>query len=252
MGAQKLLTIAITTMAGLGTTLGLASAAWAADVIDTTSLTLGSGNPAISSYTGPYGTVNISLDETTQVATVTFTSNSTGSGGASNPYLFGDGGSVNLNVNGTYTLVTTGANAPSGSTVSGFNTPIYLTNTPGQVDGWGNFNLSLNFHDGYAYATNQVTFTIDGSAGEWTSAADVLAANGNGAEAAAHIFVCNTAGATSCDSSIKAPATGYAANGGINTPLPGAMALFGSVLFGGIGISQWRKRRQRGPVSVIA
>ncbi len=35
-------------------------------------------------------------------------------------------------------------------------------------------------------------------------------------------------------------------------PLPGAFALFGSVLFGGIGVAKWRKRRDRGPVSVIS
>ncbi len=35
-------------------------------------------------------------------------------------------------------------------------------------------------------------------------------------------------------------------------PLPGAFALFGSVLFGGIGIAKWRKRRDRGPVSIIS
>jgi len=28
--------------------------------------------------------------------------------------------------------------------------------------------------------------------------------------------------------------------------------LFGSVLAGGLGVSGWRKRRQRGPVSVMA
>ena len=38
-----------------------------------------------------------------------------------------------------------------------------------------------------------------------------------------------------------------------STPLPGALALFGSVLFGGIGMSTWRKRRSnRGVVSLIA
>jgi hypothetical protein len=39
---------------------------------------------------------------------------------------------------------------------------------------------------------------------------------------------------------------------GAVAPLPGAVVLFGSVLFGGLGMSQWRKRRARGPVSVIA
>jgi hypothetical protein len=37
------------------------------------------------------------------------------------------------------------------------------------------------------------------------------------------------------------------------TPLPGALALFGSVLFGGIGVSTWRKRRGgRRAISVLA
>jgi hypothetical protein len=36
------------------------------------------------------------------------------------------------------------------------------------------------------------------------------------------------------------------------TPLPGALALFGSVLFGGLGISSLRKRRDRCSTSVIA
>jgi hypothetical protein len=36
------------------------------------------------------------------------------------------------------------------------------------------------------------------------------------------------------------------------TPLPGAFLLFGTVLAGGLGVSSWRKRRERGPVSVMA
>jgi hypothetical protein len=40
---------------------------------------------------------------------------------------------------------------------------------------------------------------------------------------------------------------------GVNpVPLPGAFLLFGTVLAGGLGVSGLRKRRQRGPVSVIA
>jgi hypothetical protein len=36
------------------------------------------------------------------------------------------------------------------------------------------------------------------------------------------------------------------------TPLPGALVLFGTVLFGGLGVSKWRKRRDRGPISALA
>jgi hypothetical protein len=36
----------------------------------------------------------------------------------------------------------------------------------------------------------------------------------------------------------------------VATPLPSAFVLFGSVLFGGLGLSKWRSRR--GPVSVMA
>jgi hypothetical protein len=35
-------------------------------------------------------------------------------------------------------------------------------------------------------------------------------------------------------------------------PLPGAFVLFGTVLVGGLGLTGWRKRRQRGPVSIMA
>jgi hypothetical protein len=37
----------------------------------------------------------------------------------------------------------------------------------------------------------------------------------------------------------------------LTMPLPGALALFGSVLFGGIIVVRWRKRRDRSPVSII-
>lgn len=38
----------------------------------------------------------------------------------------------------------------------------------------------------------------------------------------------------------------------LTMPLPDALALFGSVLFGGIIVVRWRKRRDRGPVSIIS
>ena len=52
---------------------------------------LDTGNTGISSYTGPFGTVTIDLQNPT-TALVTFTNNTV----AGNTYLFGDGGSLPL------------------------------------------------------------------------------------------------------------------------------------------------------------
>src|SRR6266699_2856420 len=94
---------------------------------------LNQGNSAISGFSGPYGTVTITL--VGQTATVTFTSNTV----AGNIYLFGDGGSVALNVNAsTFTVGTvTGTNAGVGFTPGPFTTNI----AAGQhEDGFGTFN----------------------------------------------------------------------------------------------------------------
>jgi hypothetical protein len=189
-------------------------------------LNLSQGNSAIGGFTGPYGSVDIHLMDSTH-ATATFTA---GSGGG-NVYLFGDGGSVDLNVNGTYALVgtPTGTNLPS----AGFSTPSFVANSPGQVDGWGHFDLSLNFFDGFKDAANSITFEIQDLSGTWASAAAVLMDNANGAEAAAHTFVC----ADPCTQAEGAAATGFSANGGTNIPIPepGALSILGFSLLGLVG-----------------
>src|SRR5712691_9996319 len=63
--------------------------------------TLTTGNSGISSYGSPYGTVTVSLNSATE-ALITFTAASSGS----YHYLFGDGGSVAVNVNSAVTLGT--------------------------------------------------------------------------------------------------------------------------------------------------
>src|SRR5438128_2509588 len=88
---------------------------------DTTQITIGNPNTALACCTGPYATVDINLTTST-TATITFTSLTNGG----YIYLMGDGGTADLNVNGTYSL---GAVTESNS-ISGF-TPAFSTNAPG-------------------------------------------------------------------------------------------------------------------------
>ncbi len=176
-------------------------------------------NSAIAGFTGPYASVSITrVDNNT--ATIVFTSLTTN--GVT--FLMGDGGTADLNVNGAYTL---GAVTETG--LAGFS-PTYIGNTPGQVDGFGNFNLSLNNFDGYGDAANSVSFQITNSTGLWTSDAAVLANNANGANAAIHVFACTSP----CTVAEGALATGFAANGGTttNVPEPATLALLGTALVG--------------------
>jgi len=176
-------------------------------------------NSAIAGFTGPYASVSITrVDNNT--ATIVFTSLTTN--GVT--FLMGDGGTADLNVNGAYTL---GAVTETG--LAGFS-PTYIGNTPGQVDGFGNFNLSLNNFDGYGDAANSVSFQITNSTGLWTSDAAVLANNANGANAAIHAFACTPP----CTVAAGALATGFAANGGTTTdvPEPATLALLGTALVG--------------------
>jgi|SRR6266404_4357167 len=176
-------------------------------------------NSAIAGFTGPYASVSITrVDNNT--ANIVFTSLTTN--GVT--FLMGDGGTADLNVNGAYTL---GAVTETG--LAGFS-PTYIGNTPGQVDGFGNFNLSLNNFDGYGDAANSVSFQITNSTGLWTSDAAVLANNANGANAAIHVFACTSP----CTVAEGALATGFAANGGTttNVPEPATLALLGTALVG--------------------
>src|SRR5438093_1547564 len=139
--------------------------------------TLDTGNSAISGYPGPYGTVDVSLDGSGTIATITFTANS--------GFLFGDGSTAGLNVNASaFTVGTpTGMNLKS----TGNNSPQWLSS--GQADGFGNFNLLLDSNDGYGQATSSLSFTVTDTSGTWATAADVLTPNPNNARVVAHVFV---------------------------------------------------------------
>jgi hypothetical protein len=207
---------------------------------------LTSANPALSGYTGPYGSVSVTTSGTTlnpsNTATITFTANTAGG------FVFVDGSSAAVNVNATNFSI---------SNISGTNYfsdgKLNLSNGgSSNVDGFQVLNQTVDNQGSFKDSLTTISFTITESTATWTSASDVLTANSNGALVAAHIAAC-TLVSGACNEAAGALATGYTANtGAVNTPLPGALALFGSVLVGGLGLTSWRKRRSRGPVSVIA
>jgi len=189
---------------------------------------LNNGNPAISGFQGPYGTVTITLVNNT-TATVTFTSNTV----AGNIYLFGDGGSVALNVNATTFTVgpVLGTNAGTGFTPGPLTAHIGSQN----VDGLGTFNLSIDSFDGFTHTSDTVTFTLTDVSGTWASAANVITNNSSGFDAAAHIFV-TTSPANASNSAL---ATGFAGEGPqTNVPDGGTTVMLLGAALGALGMAR--------------
>src|SRR6266566_1943117 len=193
---------------------------------DTFVSSLNTGNPAISGFTGPYGTVTITLVNST-TATVTFTSNTV----AGNTYLFGDGGSVALNVNATSFSVSNITGSNSGT---GFTPGPYSQGAAGNEDGFGSFNLTINSFDGFTHSSDTITFTLTNLSGTWANQADVVTANGSGFDAAAHIFV-TTSPANASNSAL---ATGFAAEPAGAVPDGGTTVMLLGAALGALGMAR--------------
>lgn len=184
--------------------------------------TLNAGNSALSGFPEPYGTVQVNLTSSTTAA-ITFTSNLAGNSG-NNAYLFGDSSSVDLNINATsFTVGTVTGTNP----LTGFTPGAYTANIGGgNVDGFGTFNLTIDDFDGFTHSANVVTFTVTDTSGTWSSASNVLAMNGNGDDAAAHIFVCSDS-ATGCTATgSTATVTGFAGEGAPSSEVPEPASVF--------------------------
>jgi hypothetical protein len=192
-------------------------------------ISLTTGNSDLSGYAGPYGDVKITLLNST-TATIVFT--------AAGGYLFGDGNTVDLNVNGV--AANTSVTGISFTQPSGFTAPTYSVDQTAQssVDGFGKMNVEFNDTNqpgGFSSAASSITFTLTDTTANWLSAAAVLALNAKGYEVGAHIFVCST---DPCTIGNNTGVTGFA-----SAPLPAALPLFVSGL-GLIGFAGMRKRRK--------
>jgi hypothetical protein len=198
--------------------------------------TINNGNAALSGYTPPYATVDVTRNDST-TATVTF--DSLLSPGGTYQYMFGGTGAAAVNVNA------------SSWTIDSFTATSFLGFTPGPLsnggagneDGFGSFNQTVDSFDGYTHASNQISFVLHNTGGTWLNDLSVLTLNASGFPVAAHIFVC-TPTADGCNPLAGALATGFA-----TTPLPGAFPLFASGL-GLMGMLYWRRKRKVAPIAV--
>jgi hypothetical protein len=94
----------------------------------------------------------------------------------------------------------------------------------------------MNSFDGFTHSSSTITFTLTNTSGTWGSAGDVLIANADGFDAAAHIFV-TTSPANASNSAL---ATGFAAEtgGGISVPDGGMTVMLLGVALGALGMAR--------------
>jgi hypothetical protein len=218
---RKFTTIAVGLALALALSVGNAMA-------DSITYSIDNPNPALAGFTGPYGTVDVSLTSST-AATITFTSLTTN--GVT--FLMGTSSAVGVNVAGTYSVGTITPTFLS----SAFN-GTFSNGGAGNMDGFGFFNLTISDSCGYPCSASKVEFALNATGSTiWANAASVLTPNSQGAFVVMHGVACNP-----CTVEAGALATGFAANGGAvnSAPEPTSISLLGAGL---LGISIWKRRK---------
>ena len=108
------------------------------------------GNSDISSFTGPYGTIDVNRTSTT-TAVITFN--------AASGFKLGDGGPGQQGI---------GVNVNAGSwTVSGWVPGIYTNSGAGGLDGAGSFNQTFYRNGGFPQSVYTFSFNVTASGANW-------------------------------------------------------------------------------------
>lgn len=169
-------------------------------------------NTALQPYAGPYAQIDVKwIDPTHAQITETAIGN----------YKIVDGGALDLNIKGAYTL-----DATNPISYTGYATAGYVTQAGAQnIDGWGTFSLVLDAKSS-DHPLDSVTVNIVATGGNsWATVNDVLTLNDKNQLAAGHISASGV--------------TGFA-----SVPIPPAVMLLGSGLVGLVAIrrrfKKWR------------
>ena len=173
---------------------------------DTISYTLGVSNLG-SGFTGPWGTVLVNRSDATH-ATLTFTANA--------GFLFVDTGMVGANVNASSFT----SSLSSFTQLAGFSAPTIVDQGSGNEDGFGSFNMRYGTTGSYPDAVASLILAIVDTSGTWSSAANVLTANNDGALVGAHIAVCSSNPCLPTSQGGSANVTGFVSNTGATPPPP--------------------------------
>jgi hypothetical protein len=199
--------------------------------------TLSSGNGALTGANlfGPYGTVDVSLDSTKTIATITLTSGVVGD----NIYMFGSKDMIGVNVNASSWTVgaITGTNSGTNFTVG----PLTVGSS-GNEDGFGSFNQQISDFDGFSHSVTSLSFTLTNTGGTWSSDANVLTTNSGGYHVGVHVYP--SPNPPDGGNNPLGVNTGFAADGSTVVPEPSSIALGAIGLFG-LGLTQIRRLVRR-------